>query len=142
MLYDLLIDIMAHKQVTESTHVKMEIVQNKVKFVPLPDDIVEEAYEEEIDGEVIKQDRNTEHNALLYIKVGQYEVEEEIPIEVTSKDDKPVEMDAGMDMEGMDGEGDTQIISKWVDEDQQGKALSIQGTDIPNLQKQVIWSIS
>jgi hypothetical protein len=50
--------------------------------------------------------------------------------EKEEKDEKPAEMDG---MEGMDEEPDTQLISKLVDEDQQGKALTIQGTDIPNL---------
>jgi len=63
--------------------------------------------------ETVERAANVKHNSVVYIKVGQYELEDEIPVEVTS----------------MSGEvrEEIQTVSKMVDEDQQGKALSVQG---------------
>jgi hypothetical protein len=57
VLYDFMIDLLAHRQVGESTHVKIEAIWHKVRLIPPPDDIVEEDYEETVvaedyDGEV------------------------------------------------------------------------------------------
>lgn len=65
--------------------------------------------------------------------MGQYELEEEIPIEVTSNKDADGRETA---------EQQTKTVIKLVDEDQQGKVLSVQGRDIPNLSTQLVYSIN
>ena len=47
-LYDYLIDIMAKKVPTDNVTVKIDQIHHKVKFVTMPDDVVEEDYEQKI----------------------------------------------------------------------------------------------
>ena len=97
------------------------------------------------------------HSSILYIKVGQYELEEEIPIEITSKKDdasKSGSKQGSADKLQEDKREDDafpnedeedenmQTVIRLVDEDQQGKVLSVQGMGIPNLSNQTVWSIN
>jgi len=110
--------------------------------VPLPEDVINEDFTETVkvpneDGstprkESVKRTANVNHHAILYIKVGQFEEEEEVPIDITSAKDKK-EGEAAADKEGEEKEVKTELVTKLVDEDQQGKALSILGNGIPNL---------
>lgn len=79
VLYDFLLDLLAHKPLNVTSTVKQELLQNKVRLVPPPEDITDEAYEEEVEqendeGEVItstvEHKVNTTHSSIVYIKVG------------------------------------------------------------------------
>lgn len=90
LLEDLL-DIASKRVPTENINVKAETVQHKVRFVPLPEGIIEEPYEEKfqmpgVDGgeatnEVKKHKANVKFSSVLLLKVQQREEEEEVPIE-------------------------------------------------------------
>jgi len=81
-------------------------------LTPIPEEIIDESYTEEIyeddaeEPKKILRKANTKHSAIIYIKVGQYELEEEIPIEVTSNQD----VVSGEEVQ-------TKTVIKLVDED-------------------------
>lgn len=95
LLYDFVIHVLAHKPIP-GFNFKLDTIIHKVVLVAPPDDIVEEEYVEEIEKQVdggtkidtILHKQNAKHSSVLFIKVGQYELEEEIRIEVTSNKDK------------------------------------------------------
>merc|ERR1712070_263871 len=114
--------------------VKVDQIINKIKLVPVPEDVVEEDKKIEVektleDGTVQKVEeevkRNTNERALVYITIPQIEEEEQINIEVTG-DDKDAPK--------------TKTVKKMVDEDQKEKALAVQGRDVPDLGN--FWVIS
>lgn len=125
LLYDFVLDLLARKDpAPQPTKIKAEQIAAKIRLVESADGIIDEDYEEiqEIEGEngelqetKVPVKANTKHSSVLYIKINQYELEQEIPIEVTSnKDQEP----------GAEGEGgQTKTVIKLVDEDQQGKVL-------------------
>ena len=143
-----MIDILAKRVPQDKVSVKIDSIQSKVRLVPLPEDVINEDYTETIkvpneDGstprkENVKRSANVSHHAILYIKVGQYEEEEEVPIDVTSKDNKK----EGEEDQEEEKEPKTELVVKLVDEDQQGKALAIIGSGIPNLANQTVYSIN
>lgn len=47
-LYEYLFDILARKVPTENVTIKIDQIHHKVKLVQMPDDIVEEDYEQKI----------------------------------------------------------------------------------------------
>lgn len=131
-IFDIMIDIAAKRTPPESS-VKSDQIRDKVRFVPYPEGVVEEDYEDEVpkaggeEGaepimEKVKYEKNVEFKAMMFLKVPQREQEEEIPMEVNSKD--------GDDAE----EGAVQTVIRMVDEDQNGKALAIIGRNPANMQ--------
>ena len=157
-ILDFMIEILAKRVPSDKATVKIDAIHSKVKLVPLPEDIINEDFKEEIkipneDGstprkETVQKKANVSHQAILYIKVGQYEEEEEVTIDVISqspaeseKDKKEGEEEKKGDMED-DAEPKFKTVVKMVDEDQQGKALAIIGSGIPNLANQTVYSIN
>jgi hypothetical protein len=118
-LLDIMIDIASKRVPSDNTQVKPEQIRDKVRFVPYPDGVVEDTYEDIIvkhaeaeDGEEttekVKIEANVDFKALMYLKVPQREQEEEIPMEAepTAEGEEAVD-DAGV-----------QIVIRMVDEDQ------------------------
>lgn len=134
MLLDYVVDILSRRVPIEGVGVKVDQIINKIRLVPVPEDIVEQdkvvVTEKTLeDGTVQKEEvehkRNTGEKALVYITIPQVEEEEQINIEVTGENkDEPK----------------TKTVKKMVDEDQKDKALAVQGRDIPDLGN--FWVIS
>lgn len=74
--------------------------------------------------------------AVVYIKVAQHEEEEEVPVTIeTAEGEKKKEGDEEKEVE-------TKIVKRMVDEDQQGKVLAVQGTEIAGLENKPLFSIN
>lgn len=133
-LYDYLIDILAKKVPTDNVTVKIDQIHHKVKFVTMPDDVVEEDFEQKIteeakEGEeqkepqVIHRKKNINDVAVLLLKPGQVQEEEEVKLEIEH------EMEEG-DENNEEAKSRTQTVIKMVEQDQKDKALAIKGRDI------------
>lgn len=85
LLLDYIVDILSRRVPIEGVGVKVDQIINKIRLVPVPDDIVEEDKTVEVektleDGTVEKVQeqikRNTNEKALVYITIPQVEEEE------------------------------------------------------------------
>ena len=85
MLLDYVVDILSRRVPIEGVGVKVDQIINKIKLVPVPEDVVEEDKKIEVektleDGTVQKVQeevkRNTNEKALVYITIPQIEEEE------------------------------------------------------------------
>lgn len=138
LLLDFIIDVLAKRPISDKAGVKVEQIHNKVALVPIPEGILDEDFEEEKsipneDGSTPRKEKqmrkaNTKHNSIIYIQIPQTEEPVEVPIDVTNKDGNQ--------------EQEVQMVMKMVDEDQQGKALAVNGTHIPNLKDQIIYNFN
>lgn len=92
-LYDKLFDVLAKKVPTDNVTVKIDQIHEKVRLVKMPDDIVEEDYDQKIvnkdeppkEGEepqVISRKKNVNEAAVVIIKPGQVQEEEEVNLEI------------------------------------------------------------
>jgi len=89
-----MIDIAAKRVPSDNNQVKPEQIRDKVRFVPYPEGVIEENYEDEVPEPVeegaepilkkVKYESNVNFNALMYLKVPQREQEEEIALEINS----------------------------------------------------------
>lgn len=124
-LYEFLIDIATKRVSIDKPSVKIDQIAPKVVLVDLPEGINVDDWSETVkkppaeEGgqeveEVIEHKKNTNEQAVIILKVPQVEEEQEVPAEVT----------------GEDGEQKTETIKKLVDEDQDQKAVVIQGRDV------------
>jgi len=131
-ILDIMIDIATKRVPSDNTQVKPEQIRDKVRFVPYPEGVIEDNYEDEVpkaggeEGaepimEKVKYESNVDFKAMMFLKVPQREQEEEIPIELNSKDGEEPD------------EGAVQTVIRMVDEDQQGKALAIIGRNPVNM---------
>ena len=137
-LVGILINIIAKRVPVDNTSVKIDHIHHKVKFVPLPEGIIEEDYEETIvipgeEGEearteTIQHTKNTNYQAFIYVKIQQYEEEEEVPVEITGENVEEIDQ--------------TKTVVRLVDENQNFKAVSLQCREIPNLNNQTIFSVN
>lgn len=137
-LYDHIIDIVSNRFPVENNNTKFEQVKNKIRLLPIPDEVVDEDYSDKVaveqeDGTVkeeLKQfKKNTNEHGLILINVPQIEQTDEIPIEVTGS------KDTGED-KSKSGDGSvkkTKTVRKMVDEDQGHKALAVTARDIQNM---------
>jgi hypothetical protein len=85
-LLEFLLKVLAKQEISEKTKIKLDQIQGKVRLVPLPEGRIEEDFVEtfEIDGEdgaakeeTVERAANVKHNSVVYIKVGQCELEDE-----------------------------------------------------------------
>ena len=128
-IFDNLIDIAARRVPQDGANVKIDHIAHKIRFIFLPDGIIEDTYEETVtstneEGELVetvnKIKSNIAYKAILHLKVQQREEDEEVPdLEATE--------------EAKDGEQKTKIVTRMVDEDQGGRALSIVTRGAPGL---------
>lgn len=124
MLYEFIVDIMTKRIVIETPNVKVDQIIDKLVLIDIPQgvdyfDWTEEF--EQVEGEEpkepIEHKRNTDEKAVILIKVPQIEEEEEVKLEVTDGD----------------GQEKTEIIRRFVDEDQKESAISLQGRDVAGI---------
>lgn len=85
MLLDYIVDILSKRVPIEGVGVKVDQIINKIRLVPIPDDVHEQDKKIEVeqtaeDGTVTKVEeevkRNTGEKALVYITIPQIEEEE------------------------------------------------------------------
>lgn len=133
MLFDFMIDILAKRVPIENVNVKVDQIFGKVKLIDMPEglyheDTVETVTKENEDGtkteEKVEHKQNTDETAVIVIRVPQIEKEEEIQIQVSGRENE-------------DGEPEmkTEMVKRFVDEDQQDKVLSICNREVPGHNK-------
>lgn len=98
----------------------------------MPDDIVEEDFDQKVinkdaegdehkESQIIHRKKNVNETAVVLLKPGQVQEEEEVKLEIDHGDD------------GDEQKAPTQTVIKTVEQDQNHKALAVQGRDIQGM---------